>query len=530
MLELKLALRFVASRRKGALTRFISFASTCGIAMGVFAAVVGFSAMNGFEYELEHRVLSVIPYAQLNSGNNAFQDEHEIENVLMQSRNIVAVAPAITQNAILTNDSNFAPVLLTGIKPQDENKVISIQRFVNTPLECLDPSNITLDGCDLSAFNENLSPADNPILRKSALNSKINEDTKTSVASKGTSASMSKDGGEVKEIEEDIIASDNEDMSAQNLEQNKAHASAAATAALQAQEAVASLPSEHTLYHHTPRIVLGASIAKKLNTKVGDYIYLVTLGAKHNDHRDLDAGALSKSLKMPEKTKVLVSGIVKIGGQIDTSIAIMFFDDLKVITKLSGANTIHIKTKSLINADRDVYEASRGKIHESAYLVTWMSSQGKLYHDIQMVRQIMFVAMFLVLAVACFNIISNLMMLVGEKRREIAILLTMGMRPRVIVRTFSIMGLLSGGYGAIIGLVLGVLVSLSITPITQSFPKWFGFPLLNEDVYFINFIPCRLALSDVFFVISIALIMSVCAALYPALRAARVKPAHELNI
>lgn len=461
MLELKLALRFVASRRKGALTRFISFASTCGIAMGVFAAVVGFSAMNGFEYELEHRVLSVIPYAQLNSGHNSFKDADYIQSVLQKSPNIVATAQAINQNAILSNNSSFAPVLLTGIKPEDENKVISIQRFVNTPLYCLDPSNISKSACVLPQDNAATNVAQ--IHHKGAL------------------------------------------------------------------EAAESLPSENLIAGYTPRIVLGAAIAKKLGTKVGDYIYLVTLGSKNNS-ASLEANTLSKSLKMPEKTKVLVSGIVKIGGQIDTSIAIMYFDDLKEITNLQGANTIHIKTKSLIQADRNVFEASQGKIHESAYLVTWMSSQGKLYHDIQMVRQIMFVAMFLVLAVACFNIISNLMMLVGEKRREIAILLTMGMRPRVIVRTFSLMGLLSGGYGAVIGLVLGVLVSLSITPITKSFPDWFGFPLLNEDVYFINFIPCRLALGDVVSVIVIALLMSVLAALYPALRAARVKPAHELNI
>lgn len=520
MLELKLALRFVASRRKGALTRFISFASTCGIAMGVFAAIVGFSAMNGFEYELEHRVLSVVPYAQLNSGAASFKDAEAIEKALKEDPHIVSTAQAISQNAILSNNANFAPVLLNGIKPDAENHVISIQRFVSIPLTCLDPENYDKPECAIP-------------------NGKIGiaTDSSTKTASSDSVKTSSDDDKNVSISAKSDVKGDKSAAQSDAKDGKNAAQGDKATARAGTKDAIEALPNEsddgigNGAMHHMPRIVLGAAVAKKLGTTVGDSIYLVSLGVHDNAaNRSLEASTLSSSLRMPEKTKVEVAGIVKIGGQIDTSIAIMFFDDLKEISKLDGANTIHIKTDSLVNADRIVYAAARGKIHENAYLMTWMSTQGKLYHDIQMVRQIMFVAMFLVLAVACFNIISNLMMLVGEKRREIAILLTMGMRPRTIVRTFSLMGLISGGYGAIIGLVLGIIVSLSITPVTQSFQDWFGFPLLNEDVYFINFIPCRLAVLDVVLVIFIALLMSVLAALYPALRAARVKPAHELNI
>ena len=239
---------------------------------------------------------------------------------------------------------------------------------------------------------------------------------------------------------------------------------------------------------------------------------------------------LQSSLRSPERHKALVVGIIHIGGQLDAAVALMHYDVLKDMANLAGPNVIHIKTDDLQQTNEIVYQATSGKIKESAYLVTWMSSQGKLYHDIQMVRQIMFVAMFLVLAVACFNIVSNLLMMVGEKRREIAILLTMGMKPRTVVRTFSLMGLISGGYGALCGLVAGVVVSLLITPVTSSFRSWFGFDLLNEEVYFINFIPCRLELFDVCLVLGISLLMSWGAALYPALRAAHVKPAQELNL
>nr|WP_281503526.1 FtsX-like permease family protein [Anaerobiospirillum sp. NML120449] len=120
--------------------------------------------------------------------------------------------------------------------------------------------------------------------------------------------------------------------------------------------------------------------------------------------------------------------------------------------------------------------------------------------------------------------------MVAEKRREIAILLTMGMKPRHIVRTFSIMGMLSGGQGALIGFIPGLLLSLVLTPFTQSFRDWFGFDLLNQDVYFINFIPCQLSVWDAAFVLASSVLMSLAASLYPALRASRVKPAQELNL
>lgn len=452
MLKLKLALRFVRSRRKGALTRFISFASTCGIAIGVFAAIVGFSAMNGFEYELEHRVLSIIPSAQLNASDPYFRDPDAIQEVLAQSPEIVATSAALDQRAIVSANRAFAPLMISGIKSAQEKQVIAIQRFVSIDLECLDA-------------------AQYPSL----------------------SGNCALDGG--------ALAQDSVD------------------AAWDKKEELSTLP----------RIILGAGVAKKLGVGVGDEVSLVTLDNAGADSA-YNAQSINRSFKTPQRHKAQVIGLISIGGQLDSVISLMNFDDLKVIANLQGPNSIHIRTSNLQRTNQIVFAATSGKIQESAYLVTWMNSQGKLYHDIQMVRQIMFISMFLVLAVACFNIVSNLLMLVGEKRREIAILLTMGMKPSQVVGTFSLMALISGGYGALIGLVLGVITSLTLTPLTLSFKDWFGFELLNEEVYFINFIPCRLELMDVVLVLTISLVMSWLAALYPALRAARIAPAKELNL
>ena len=517
-LDLKLALRFFRSRRKGALTRFISFASTCGIAIGVFAAIVGFSAMNGFEYELENRVLSIIPSAQLNSSRPYFQDVADIERILNESPHIVATAPAIEQRAILSANRAFAPLVIAGIDPYKEQDVIAIQRFTNTQLISLCPNfRGYVFGMDQECADCTITEAADAAAAQGGPSSPCAVDFSTSAAPEDSAATLEN------EEEEQLTASA---ASAENAAAEQGTSAVQSTTAdsrsLAAQSAEPVLPTSNI-----PRIIIGSGIAKKLQVDVGDMVDVVTLdntatvdsiNAAHNPEQEASAVQsfagtdFNRTLRTPQKHKALVVGIIHIGGQLDTTVALMHYTVLKELASLQGPNVIHIRTDNLQDTNNIVFNATSGKIKESAYLVTWMSTQGKLYHDIQMVRQILFVAMFLVLAVACFNIVSNLLMMVGEKRREIAILLTMGMKPHHVVRTFALMGLISGMYGSL------------------SFRDWFGFDLLNEDVYFINFIPCRLELSDVLIVLAISLLMSLGAALYPALRASRIKPARELNL
>ena len=488
-LGMMLSLRFVRSRRKGALTRFISFASTCGIAVGVFAAIVGFSAMNGFESELENRVLSVIPSARLTASDSHFKDVEGIESVLKQDKRIQSTAPAAEVRAILSANRAFAPLLITGIDPQAEKEVVEIQRFINVDMNCLNhdefksiaghcsvntPKADTTQDTTLATVNRSVETNTQTNDSNTAKVSDV--DTKTSIAAAGDSASE----------------------------------------------------QSNSAYDKMPRIIIGSSIAKKLGVGAGDVVTMMVMSnvqQQHDDFKDFES-----SLKAPNRNKALVIGVIHLGGQLDGSLALMDLDELLTISKLEGPNAIHIRTSVLKDTNRIIYDATYGKISENAMLSTWINSQGKLYHDIQMVRQIMFIAMFLVLAVACFNIVSNLMMMTSEKRREIAILLTMGMPRSQIVRTFSLMGIITGLYGTLFGLIPGILLSLSLSPITSSWKEWFGFDLLNEDVYFINFIPSDLSFIDVLIVALASLLMSWLAAIYPAMRASRVQPAQELNL
>lgn len=488
-LGMMLSLRFVRSRRKGALTRFISFASTCGIAVGVFAAIVGFSAMNGFKSELENRVLSVIPSARLTASDSHFKDVEGIESVLKQDKRIQSTAPAAEVRAILSANRAFAPLLITGIDPQAEKEVVEIQRFINVDMNCLKRDEFKSIAGHCSVNTPKAATTQDTTLAKASRSAETNTQT-----------------------------NDSNTANVRDVDNETSIAAAGDSASEQVNSA----------YDKMPRIIIGSNIAKKLGVGAGDVVTMMVMSNVQQQYDDLKD--FESSLKAPNRNKALVIGVIHLGGQLDGSLALMELDELVTISKLEGPNAIHIRTSVLKDTNRIMYDATYGKISENAMLSTWINSQGKLYHDIQMVRQIMFIAMFLVLAVACFNIVSNLMMMTSEKRREIAILLTMGMPRSQIVRTFSLMGIITGFYGTLFGLIPGILLSLSLRPITSSWKEWFGFDLLNEDVYFINFIPSELSFIDVLIVVLASLLMSWLAAIYPAMRASRVQPAQELNL
>ena len=174
------------------------------------------------------------------------------------------------------------------------------------------------------------------------------------------------------------------------------------------------------------------------------------------------------------------------------------------------------------------YDIAR-EIAEESEITTWLDTQGKLYRDINMIRGIMYLAMILVICVACFNIISNLVMTVNEKKKEIAILMTMGADRKFIIKTFTLMGLLSSFKGCAYGIIAGTVISLLTPYVTENFEKWTSIQLLNEEVYFINFVPTSINISDIVVVGLCALIMGTLAALYPAIKAANTNIVEEIN-
>lgn len=387
-------------------------ASTTGIGVGVCALIIGLSAMNGFEYELNNRVLSLIPGAEVSSYDKTgfYNLEGEVK-ALEKAPNIKAVSPAVSLNGAFSFGANFAPAMVIGIDPVNEKKVISLERFM---------------------------------------------DCKTDILN---------------------------------------HAEA------------------------EPLVIIGHGIAKKLNIKKGDELNLSAIDAKTNS--DGLGSMVVKTFK--------VAGFFKTGGQIDNNFAFINIKEAVALSALRAPNTIHVKVSNMLEA-RESINTALATLPEPCDVTTWIDSQGKLYSDINMIRQIMYLAMILVISVACFNIVSNLVMAVSEKRHEIAILMTMGAKKALIIKSFTLMGVLSAIKGCIYGGVAGSLLSLCIPYVTSHFKDWFGIELLNEDIYFINFVPSSLMISDVLIVVGCAVVMSFIASIYPAIKASKIDPAQELNL
>ncbi|MFM4992713.1 lipoprotein-releasing ABC transporter permease subunit LolE [Aeromonas veronii] len=265
-------------------------------------------------------------------------------------------------------------------------------------------------------------------------------------------------------------------------------------------------------------VILGKTIADKLGVKVGDSVALL-----------LPQGGDQAGIKNPRREALTVVGLLEIGGQLDGLLGFMHLADAQAITCMgSGVEGFSLRVSDVLKAQSITVAAAQQFPHH-VYIRSWMNSQGYLYQDIQMVRTVMYVVMLMVVAVACFNIVSTLVMAVNEKRSEIAILKTMGASPGQIRLTFVIQGMVNGVAGALLGALLGGLLSSKLTQILSVVEKLIGHRFLNPDIYFIDFLPTELHMQDLLIVTGAAILMSLVATLYPAWRASGLVPSRELG-
>ncbi|MEH8167556.1 lipoprotein-releasing ABC transporter permease subunit LolE [Aeromonas veronii] len=265
-------------------------------------------------------------------------------------------------------------------------------------------------------------------------------------------------------------------------------------------------------------VILGKTIADKLGVKVGDSVALL-----------LPQGGDQAGIKNPRREALIVVGLLEIGGQLDGLLGFMHLADAQAITGMgSDVEGFSLRVSDVLKAQSITVAAAQQFPHH-VYIRSWMNSQGYLYQDIQMVRTVMYVVMLMVVAVACFNIVSTLVMAVNEKRSEIAILKTMGASPGQIRLTFVIQGMVNGVAGALLGALLGGLLSSKLTQILSVVEKLIGHRFLNPDIYFIDFLPTELHMQDLLIVTGAAILMSLVATLYPAWRASGLVPSRELG-
>jgi len=267
------------------------------------------------------------------------------------------------------------------------------------------------------------------------------------------------------------------------------------------------------------QIILGQGIALELGVKTGDTVQLML--PKVTEQGEL-AGQKNVNLQ--------VVAIVGIGGQLDYQQVWVQMPALALWLDMptDSIQGFAFKVADIFQANT-ISRALGQKATDYIYMLDWFRTQGHLYEDIQMVRSILYLVLALVIAVACFNIVATLVMAVREKESDIAILLTMGTSPGVVVRAFMWMGWLNGIKGTFYGCLAGLLLAWQIETIYRFFAKLTGAVLLDPTIYFIDYLPSEIHWQDVAFTVLVAILLSGLATLYPALRAAKVQPAQVLG-
>lgn len=267
------------------------------------------------------------------------------------------------------------------------------------------------------------------------------------------------------------------------------------------------------------QVILGEGLAQQLQISVGEQLQLML-------PRLTEQGELAGQ----KNVSLTVSAIVGIGGQMDYQQVWVQMAALgQWLDMPEGAVQGYAFKVDDIFAASNVARELGNNCTDHVYLLDWFRSQGHLYQDIQMVRSILYLVLALVIAVAAFNIVATLVMAVREKESDIAILLTMGTPPGVLVRAFVWLGWLSGVKGTLVGAVIGLLLAWNIEALYQAMVQTFGVRLLDPTIYFIDTLPSDIHMADVALTVGVALVLSLLATLYPAMRASRVDPARVLG-
>lgn len=402
--------RYQRAKQKNRLVSMISTFSSIGIALGVAVLILGLSAMNGFERELNNRILAVVPHAEISAaGGGTVDNWHDLADRLQSNPQINGISPYVAFTALIENGSKMKVVQVKGVEKEAQDQVSALSHFV------------LADGWQ----------------------------------------HFTQQGG----------------------------------------------------------LVLGYGIAKDLDVTAGDWVTLLISSPNDNEQ-----------FAQPSRERIQVAGILRLDGQLDHSYALMPLNQAQAFLGYQSQQVtgVELKTSDPFMV-RNIDYSLLYDYPQVLNLQTWIAKFGYMYRDIQLIRTVMYIAMVLVIGVACFNIVSTLIMAVKDKAGDIAIMRTLGANNAFIKQIFIWYGLQAGMKGCVIGILLGVALALNLTSIIRGLEFLLGRKLLSDGVYFVDFLPSELHWQDVLLVLIAALILSLLASLYPANRAAKLHPAQVLS-
>ena len=393
---------------KNGFVSFIAKASTVGILLGVAVLIVALSVINGFEQQLVHRLLSVVPQVEYVAPSRPIANWPEKVERLEQQPHVTGAAPFIAVNGMAQFKSQLKAVEIRGVEPSLEGNVSAVNQFAGGTL-------------------------------------------------------------------------------------------------------VSQLGQED--------VILGKQIAVQLDAHIGDNVTLLIPQISQK----------GQSLLAPKRVTLTLAGLIEMGGPIDSTAAFIHLNKAQSVLGYDSSQVtgLRLRVDDVFSAHQIALKVGQS-ISDYVYVSSWFRTQGSLYQDIQMVRTIVYIVVFLIIAVASFNIVSSLVMEVREKQGNIAILKTMGAKDSTILATFVMQGLTQALVGVILGTLVGVVLALNISELFTWVSQLFGANPL-EGVYFIEFLPSKLVLSDIGITVIVTFVLAIFATIYPAWQATRVDPAKVLG-
>lgn len=267
------------------------------------------------------------------------------------------------------------------------------------------------------------------------------------------------------------------------------------------------------------RIILGAELARYLGVIPGDRVTVIS-----PQINSTPAGIL------PRLRRFTVAGVFKVGMyEYDRNMALIHIDDAARLFRLGDSvSGLRLKLDDLFNAP-DISRTLMRKLRGQYYVSDWTQSHSNFFRAIKTEKRVMFIILLLIVAVAAFNIVSTLVMVVTDKRGDIAILRTQGLSPGSVMGIFIVLGTIIGIFGTALGTLGGVLLALNVETIVPAIEEFFNVQFLAADVYYISDLPSKLHWPDVYQIATMAFLLSMLATLYPAWQASRVNPAEVLR-
>ena len=409
-IEIAIALRYMRSRNKNRFISFISLISIFGIAIAVAVLIIVLSVMNGFEYEVRTKILSVVSHGAITGGAGRLDDWRQVRKIAENHPETASVARFVSGQGMLVGDEKIKGVQIRGVHPEAELRT--------------------------SGFQEMMESGDLASLESGAY-----------------------------------------------------------------------------------RIVIGRALADLLDVGLGDKLILI-----------ISRGVTTPAGLVPRMRRFEVSGIFNAGMyEYDQGLALVNVEDAARLFQLGDAvSGVRLAVKNPMRAASTVREIAQS-LGRDVFITDWTRQHANFFRSIQLTKSIIFMILLLVIAVAAFNIVSTLVMVVREKHAEIAILRTLGSSPAGILGVFVAQGTLIGFLGTFVGVVLGVIVTVNLTAIVVGIERVLGFKFLAPDVYFISDFPSRIDSGDVIEVALIGVFLSFVSTMIPAWKAAVMAPAEALR-